>query len=57
MESKDHKFVFECASMMESERIHDAIKQLFADHCIEFGQLELHTERDDNGHITYTVRV
>lgn len=57
MESKDHKFVFECDNMGECERIHDAIKKLFADHCIEFGKLELHTERDDDGHITYTVRV
>ena len=56
MES-DHKFVFECDNMGECERIHDAIKQLFADHCIEFGKLELHTERDESGDITYTVRV
>lgn len=57
MESKDHKFVFECDSMIESERIHDAIKQMFDAHHVEFGDLELHTERDDSGHITYTVRV
>jgi hypothetical protein len=52
-----HQFVFECVSMHESERIYDAIRQLFNDSGVEFGRLELHTERSDDGHITYTVRV